>query len=348
MAAPMTHGTPALARSAARKAATRLAAIAAPAAMLWAAAAALFVVDVTQYGVVTRFGEILRVIATPGLYLKAPFDNVVALDKRLLYTSPASAEYLTADKKNVVVRSLATWRISEPRRFLESLRTRERADNRLGDIILGEIGAVLGRHPFADLIADGDGPSRFAETVADIRERVRRIAAEAYGLEILDVDIRQLSLPDQNKVNVFERMTAERGRIAKRYRSEGQLESTKIIAAADRESTEILAEAYEEAQRIRAQGEAESMRIYAAAFSQNPAFYKFLRTLQAYELFLDDSTTLFLPADAEVFRILRQEGGPLETELDIPLGARGETVSAEESGGLFGSGAERGQGDGPE
>ena len=273
--------------------------------LLWALYASLFALDVTEHGVVTRFGRVVRVVDEPGLHVKAPFDRVARLDRRLLYSRPPQAEYLTADKKNVAVRSLATWRIADARRFLETLGTRADAEVRLADIILAEIGAVLGRHPFASFISADGRDSRFRAMIERVRDGVAAFALPAYGIEVVDVSVRQLGLPEQNKQNVFERMKAERGKMAKEFRSEGERDSKRIIAAAEREKSRILAEAYERAQLTRAEGEAEAMRTYAAAFGQDPGFYRFLRTLQAYDKILDDSTTLFLPADAEIFGMLR-------------------------------------------
>lgn len=278
--------------------------------LIWAVSATLFTVDVTEYGVVSRFGRIVRIVDQPGLYLKSPLDRVLRLDRRLLYSRPARAEYLTADKKNVVVRSLATWRIADPERFLRTLRSRAAAEERLADLILGEIGAVLGRYPFAALVSSSDSQGRFATMVADVAAAVAAAARPAFGIDVVDVDVRKLYLPEQNKQSVFERMKAERGRMAAQYRSEGERDAQALIAQADAERTRLMAEAYEQAQRIRAEGEAQAIRVYAEAFGQAPDFYKFLRTLEAYRKFLDGTTTLFLPADAEIFGLLQFDIAP--------------------------------------
>ena len=285
-------------------------ALSATALALWALVGSLFIVDVTQYGLITRFGDVVRVVMQPGLYMKAPFDSVVRLDKRLTFSRPAPAEYLTVDKRNVVVESLATWRIADPERFTATLATRPNADVRLADIVLGEIGSVLGTHPATSLIAADGNAERFGKIVSEIRQRVAGFARTAYGIEIVDVELLHLTLPDQNREHVFERMKAERGKMAKEYRTAGELQARKIIAEADREKTHIEAEAYAQAQRLKGEGDAEASRIYAAAFSQNPAFYEFLRTLQAYGKFLDENTTLFLPGDAQVLRMLGASARP--------------------------------------
>jgi membrane protease subunit HflC len=308
-------------------------------ALIGAVFASFLTVDVTEYGVVSRFGRIVRILDQPGLYLKSPLDRVIRLDRRLLRSQPARAEYLTADKKNVVVRSLATWRIADPQRFLETLRTRADAEERLADLILGEIGAVLGRYPFAALVSPGESRGRFATVVSDVAAAVAAAARPAFGIDVVDVDVRKLYLPEQNKQSVFERMKAERGRMAAQYRSEGERDAKALIAQADAERTRLMAEAYEQAQRIRAAGEAEAIRVYGDAFEQAPEFYRFQRTLEAYRKVLDATTTLFLPADAEVFRLLQfnlapaggRGKGPPPTSKSDELAARtGEAPDAVE------------------
>lgn len=275
----------------------------------WAGSASLFTVDVTDYGVVSRFGRIVRVIDRPGLGWKLPFDFVQRLDKRLLHVKPAPVEYLTADKKNIVVQSLVTWRIADPARYLAAVGTRAAAEQRLRDVVIGEIGAVLGRQPFSSFVSAAAGDGRFQAMLAEMRAQAQAFMRPAYGIELVDVKIRQLLLPEDNKTYVFQRMKAERGRIAMQYRSEGEQDAKRIIAVADRDKVRITAEAYDQAQRIEAAGEAEAMRTYADAYGQDRAFYTFLRTLRAYGSVLDDQTTMFLPADAELFELLGQSPG---------------------------------------
>jgi modulator of FtsH protease HflC len=283
-------------------------ALASAALLLLALYGALFTVDVTESGVVTRFGRVVRVVDTPGLHLKLPTDRVRPVDRRLLYSRPAKAEYLTSDKKNVEIRSLAVWRIAEPQRFVETLGTRAAAEIQLADVVVAEIGAALGNYPFASFVSAAEGQSRFEALVLEIRDAVEAYALPAYGIEVVDVEVRQLFLPEANQQSVFERMKAERGKIAKQFRSEGERDASRMIAEAEREKTRIAAMASEEAARLKAEGEAEAMRIYAGAYGSDPSFYRFLRTLQVYETVLDERTTLFLPAEAEVFTILQGDG----------------------------------------
>jgi modulator of FtsH protease HflC len=294
---------------------------------VWALASAVFTVDATEYGLVTRFGRVVRVVTAPGLYIAAPFDRVVRLDKRILFSRAASSEYLTIDKKNVVVESLATWRIADPERFLGTFPAQAAAEQPLGDLILAEIGAVLGQFPASALVSADPAESTYRPIISAIGRRVADFARPAYGIEVISIDIRRLSLPEQNRAHVFDRMTAERAKIAMENRSAGELEARKIAAEADHERVRIEVEAAGSASRIKAEGDAEASSTYAAAFRQDVKFYEFLRTLQAYDRILDDKTTVFLPADAEVLRMLHFEVQPTAGEplpgAAAPVGAAG-------------------------
>jgi modulator of FtsH protease HflC len=275
-----------------------------------AAWSSVVVIDVTEFGVFTRFGRAAGVATAPGLRLKwpAPIESVVRVDRRLLAFMPPSAEYLSEDKKNLVLHTLVTWRAVDPVRYLATAGNRASAEQRLSDIVLAAVGNVIGSHPSSAVISVDGRVSHFAEVMKTIVDEARpRIRAD-YGIELVDVRLRQLTLPEQNRANVFARMQAERGKIAMKYRSEGEREFKKLVAAADRQKTRVLAEAYREAERLKAEGDAQAMQIYADAFGRGAQFYKFTRTLNAYEKILDGNTTIFLPADAEIFRAL--EGRP--------------------------------------
>ena len=280
-------------------------------------------VDATEYGLVTRFGRVVRVISEPGLYLKAPLDHVVRLDKRVLFSRLARSEYLTTDKRNIVVEALLSWRIADPQSFLATFGTRGAAEEELSDVILGDIGSVIGRHPASGLISTEPAESQYQAIWSEISRRVAAFARPAYGIEVVRVDLRHLSLPEQNREHVFDRMKAERARIAKENRSKGSLEAKKIIAEADHEKTLIDALAAGQAERIRAEGDAQASKTYATAFGRDPRFYQFLRTLQAYDKILDARTTLFLAPEADVLRMLRFDREPPSTP---PSGANGADV----------------------
>src|SRR6516164_10880021 len=248
---------------------------------VWALVSTFFVLDTTEFGIVTRFGRVVRVLADPGLDAVAPFDQVVRLDKRILFFRPAPSEYLTIDKKNLDVDSLVTWRIADPVRFLAAVATPSAGEQRLSDIILAEIGAVMGQYPASVLISADPAKSNFQAIASEVVRRVADFAQTAYGIDVLSVDIRRLHLPEVNREHVFERMKAERAKIAKENRSAGELEAKRIIAEADHEKSRIDSDATGQAERIKADADAEASRIYATAFGQDPTFYQFLRTLRA-------------------------------------------------------------------
>lgn len=276
-----------------------------------------FAVQETEYGIVTRFGDPRWVITEPGLRAKWPYpiESLVRLDKRLLCSDiprpdEPPKEFLTKDKKNIEVAAYVSWRIRDPKVFLERIGTRrEDAEARLGDIIVSELGKTLGCFELADLLSTEPGRIKLPE----MTERIRRTCGELvasedrydYGVEIVDFRIKRINFPQQNRDSVFQRMRAERKRIATQYRSEGDKEATIIRAEAEKRKREILADAYRQAREIEGKAEAEATRIYAEAYEQDVEFYEFSRTLESYEKSLGAGTTLFLPADSPYLRWLR-------------------------------------------
>ena len=274
-----------------------------------AALGSAFVVDTTEYAVVTRFGRPLRTCTTPGLRFRVPLvDQVVRLDARLLMTEPPAAEYLTLDKKNVVARTFLTWRVEDPLRYLQSVQLREAAEARLATVTSSEIGAAFGSVPFEALVSTDADKMRLAAIVEQVEQRVRETAAREYGVVLVSLRVERLAFPQQNEASVFQRMRAERQRIAKQFRSEGEEQALRIRAEADRERARILAEADRKAADIRGQAEAEAARIYADALAGDPDFYRFVRTLEAYDKIIDKDTTVILPADSPLMKGLL--GGP--------------------------------------
>ena len=262
-----------------------------------------FVVDTTEFAIVTRFGRPVRTYTSPGLQLRVPLiDQVVRLDARLLMTEPPMAEYLTLDKKNVVARVFLAWRVDDPLRYVQTVTLREAAEARLAAVTSSEIGAALGSVPFEALVSTDPQKMRLDPIVQAVEERVRDTAIREYGIRVVALRIERLSFPQQNEDSVFQRMRAERQRIAKQFRSEGEEESLKIRAEADRERAHILSEAERKSTEIRGQAEAEAARIYGDAFAVDPQFYRFVRTLEAYDKIIDKNTTIVLPADSPLMK----------------------------------------------
>ncbi|MFN4190781.1 MAG: protease modulator HflC [Pseudothermotoga sp.] len=245
-----------------------------------------FVVDQTQYAVVVRFGEIRKVISEPGLYLRTPFvDNVVRISKRFyIYDIPVE-KIITLDKKTMLVDSYAVWRISDPKRFIESVRTVSLALSRIDDVVYSGLRNTLAKLDFDDIVT---GERQY---LADITEFSKKNLLD-FGIEIRDVRIKHTDLPSENQQAVFERMKSERQSIAALIRAEGQKEAQKIRSEADKKATVLRAEALSEAERIKGTGEASATRIYAEAFSKEPDFYRFLRTLDSYRSIIPNSIVL--------------------------------------------------------
>jgi membrane protease subunit HflC len=271
---------------------------------------AAFVVDETQSAIVTQFGSPVRVVDRAGFHWKIPqpIQAVRFFDRRLLVYDPKPTEFLTNDKKNVVVDAFVTWRIADPRKFLETVNDRGGAEVRMADIVASELGAALGRYPLQALITTDEEQMKVAEIMSGVTDGVRSSAATGFGIDVADVRMKRLAFPEQNKQSVFDRMRAERDRIAKRYRSEGEEEAIKIRATADKERQEILAEAYREAEKTRGEGDAEATKIYASAFNTDPEFYRFLRTLESYRRFMDEKTTIVLSSDSDLLELLNRKG----------------------------------------
>ena len=260
-----------------------------------------------QHSIVSQFGKFKRAIREPGLHWKTPFvEDVTMYDRRILASDAQPRDYLTLDKKRVVVDHVTRWRISDPFQFFKTALTQQRGRLLLDDIVFSELRQELASRNFADIIA-GQRESAM-ETVA---KRSAEKAKSEYGVTVVDVRVKRADLPAEVQMSVFERMRAERERIAKRYRSEGEEESKKIRARTNKEKTILLAEAYRQSQKLRGQGDGEATTIYAASYGQDPEFYGFIRSLQAYEKFLPEKTTAILSEDSRLFRHLG--GGQLKS-----------------------------------
>lgn len=266
-----------------------------------------FVVDETQVAIVTRFGELRGEITEPGLNTKTPFiDNVTYFDKRLLiFDVPPDPNLLTKDKKRLVIDVYARGRIVEPAKFFRSVRTESQAASRTIAIIASELRTE---------IAQDDQIEVIQETRENIMERIRDNVSpkvlDEFGILTVDVRIKRADFPDTIAESVYSRMQAERQRIADRERAEGAERDNEVRAIVDRQTAIIRAEAERDANIIRGEGEAESVRIFADALSQDPEFYSFQRSLEAYRIFLgNNSTTVVLPADSDLFQFLQTPGG---------------------------------------
>lgn len=258
---------------------------------------AFFIVDETEVAIVTQFGAPRRTVTTPGPSIKLPIlQQVDKMDSRILGSDAPQAEYLTLDKKRLVADPITRWRIIDPLRFYMTLRDETGAKARIDDIVNSELRRELASHEFSNIIGNAREPLmvRVAEN--------SRTQTKPFGIEVLDIRIKRADLPREVQESVFQRMRAERDRVAKQYRSEGEEKAATIRAETDKQKTIILAKAYEEAQGARGEGEAEGTRIYASAYGMDPEFYTFIRNLEAYEKSLDAESTLVLSTSSGLFR----------------------------------------------
>lgn len=262
----------------------------------------VFTVDETRQVVILQFGEPVRIIKTPGLYFKLPAPLQVAqhFDDRLLEYDVAPEEILSKDKKSLIVDNYVRWRIVDPLLFLQTVQTEPIAKTRIDDIVYSELRRELGTHNMSEIITEN------RELIMEKVTRESATATKPYGIEVVDVRLKRVDLPQNNEQSIYRRMQAERIRQANKFRSEGEEESQKIKASTDKDKTIILATAYKEAEEVKGEGEAKAVDIYARAFSKDPDFYEFYRTLETYKIILDKKTTLVLPTNSKLFDILNQ------------------------------------------
>jgi membrane protease subunit HflC len=265
-----------------------------------------YTVRETEFALITQFGRPVRTVVDAGLHVKWPFQSILRFDRRLRIYNPRPSEFLTRDKKNLVIENYVAWRIEDPNRFVQSVGDTLAAEMRLHDIIWSGLSASLGTLDLDSLVSVAADKVQAASMLDLLTANADRAALMQYGIRVVDVRIKRLNLPEQNKQSVFARMRAERERIAMQYRAEGEAQALAIRANADRQKEEILSAAYKEAETIRGEGDAEATRVYGQAYSKNPHFYKLLRTLESYQKVLDDKTTIILNSDSALLRILMQ------------------------------------------
>ncbi len=273
-------------------------------------ALSLYVVDQRQNVIVFRLGEVVDVKKAPGLYFKIPLlDNVRYFDVRILtIDTPESALFLTSEKKNVLVDLFVKWRITDVRQYYGSIVLggggESQAQTRLLQTINDGLRAEFGNRTVHDVV------SGERDKIMDFMRQKANEDASKIGVEVLDVRLKRVDLPKEVSQSVYDRMKAERKRVANELRSTGSAESEKIRADADRQREVIIAQAYREAQRIKGEGDAKSTAIYARAYGQNPEFYAFYRSLEAYKAsFRGRNDVLLLEPNSEFFKYLKSSSG---------------------------------------
>ena len=263
----------------------------------------LYTIHQTQQALVLQVGEPRGVVTDPGLHMKLPlpFQNVLYLDKRVLYLDLPAQEVIAQDRKRLMVDAYARWKITDPLRFYQSLTDVDVAQVRLQPILSSNVRRVLGSQTFAAVLS-----GERAKLMLDIRDGVNA-QTKSFGIEVVDVRIRRADLPPQNSDAIYRRMQQERVRQANEYRAQGEQISQEVRSKADRDATVIVAEATRQGEIARGQGDAEKNRIFAEAFGQDPDFFAFYRSMSSYEAAMKgENTTAILSPDSEFFRYFSQ------------------------------------------
>jgi membrane protease subunit HflC len=275
-------------------------------ALVLLANSALFTVDQRQNAIVFQLGEIREVVTKPGLHFKWPLiQNVRYFDTRILtLDDPDPQSFITSENKPVLVDAFVKWRISDPREFYIAVGDERGAGSRINQTVNGLLRDEFGKRTVHDVVS-----GERDEVMSKVRERVEQ-DAKKIGVTIVDVRLKRVDLPDTVSTDVYRRMDSERKRAAAELRSTGGAEGERIRADADRQREIIVAEAYRDAQKVRGEGDAKAAAIYAAAFQQNPEFYSFYRSMEAYRTsFRGRNDLLVLEPNSDFFRYLRDSAG---------------------------------------
>lgn len=266
----------------------------------------IFTVDQRQFAIVFQLGEVKEVISEPGLNFKWPMiQNVRYFDRRILTMDSTDPErFITSEKKNVLVDSYVKWRIIDPKLYYISVGGDEaRARTRLSQTVNAGLREEFGKRTVHDVVS-GERDKIMEEMRAKADQDARKI-----GVQIVDVRIKRVDLPTEVSESVYRRMEAERKRVANELRSEGSAEAEKIRADADRQREVIIAEAYRDAQKVKGEGDARSASIYAQAFNQNPEFYAFYRSMEAYRSsFRNKGDVIVVEPNSDFFKYLKNQG----------------------------------------
>lgn len=283
----------------------------------------IFIVTQTQQALVVRFGDIQRVVQSPGLEFKAPFvDNVVFFDNRILEFNAQPQEFITKDRKadveeRVVIDAFVRYKITDPVKFYQAVRNEATLESRLSSIVVANMRKIIANNSLNDLLSEkrsqimhqiqravnnqatSETAAQFDEYNADDANKERR-RRQGFGIEVLDVRIMRADLPQDISQATYERMRKNFTKEAQKFRAEGEQAALQVRSTAERERTELIAQAQKESEILRGEGDGTAAKIYADAFNKDKEFFEFYRSMQAYRKALkSDDTTLILSPKSE-------------------------------------------------
>ncbi|MDQ6955386.1 MAG: protease modulator HflC [Mariprofundaceae bacterium] len=264
-----------------------------------------FIVDERKLALVLQFGQTKGVQSDAGLHFKLPWQTVEFFDKRLLVSDALPNEVITKDKKTIDVDNYTRWKIVNPLLVFQVARTQAGVAARMQDVVRGKVREVLGQHTLHEIVSGGIDENLRRDLMKSIRDRADK-DVQSLGIKIVDVRIKRADLPASNSEKVFDRMKAERQRIAKEYRSEGEEAAKEIRAQAEKERKVLLADAYKNAQIIRGHADADATKIYAEAYERDPKFYAFSRSLESYRKSIGEGSRLVISPNSEFFEFFEK------------------------------------------
>ena len=268
------------------------------------AVANVYVVKEGEYKIIRQFGEIIGEKDEPGIYIKIPFvQSVTTIPKYQMNYKLSEKEINTKDKRRIIIDNYAVWRVVNPKEMIKSAGSLVGASSRMEEFIYSVVRSELGQLEYNNIINDKNSSrgSLNDQITAEVNEHLKK---DKYGIEVVDVRIKRIDLPEENEQSVYNEMISERQKIAQKFLSTGDADKRRIEAETDRQVKEMLATAQKEASMIEAEGEAEAARIYNNSFSKDPEFYSLYRTLESYKKTIGEDTMIIIPSNSPYAKIL--------------------------------------------
>jgi membrane protease subunit HflC len=268
------------------------------------AVANVYVVKEGEYKIIRQFGEIIGEKDEPGIYIKIPFvQSVTTIPKYQMNYKLSEKEINTKDKRRIIIDNYAVWRVVNPKEMIKSAGSLVGASSRMEEFIYSVVRSELGQLEYNNIINDKNSSrgSLNDQITAEVNEHLKK---DKYGIEVVDVRIKRIDLPEENEQSVYNEMISERQKIAQKFLSTGDADKRRIEAETDRKVKEMLATAQKEASMIEAEGEAEAARIYNNSFSKDPEFYSLYRTLESYKKTIGEDTMIIIPSNSPYAKIL--------------------------------------------